>query len=462
MPGAFAVPSSEVPGYSPIYRHPNYKDGSINGEFSNITTLHELFAHTATNRPDEEFLGTREYFAETGTFGKYQWITTTEANNIVSDFGSGLDSVYATYAPECDPTTGQQAIGILAPNRPEWMLAEFAAFRSRRYTVGITDAAGIESAEQTINTTGIRIIVCSIDKIPRMLDRRSKTPSIEVVISMDNLDCSKPSAATETLNVETIEQLKAKASSLGVVLLDMNGVIKMGRANPTEPRSPKPSDLCTICFTSGTGGAQKGALLMHKTFIHATRGAYMTGHQKDITYLSFMSFAHIFDRYTIYTFMHDRIRVGFFSGDVTKVLDDMQMLRPNIIAGVPPFLNRIYDRIAAATIGAGGLVGFLSRMGYRSKISRIRSGGGFKHVLWDALVFSKVAKLFGGNVRMLISGATPLRPDVQNFFRVCLSCMVLQGYGQTETAAGGLIQGLDDYSDDNIGMPNPGVDVRLR
>ncbi|KAJ2843819.1 medium-chain fatty acid-CoA ligase faa2, partial [Coemansia erecta] len=52
--------------------------------------------------------------------------------------------------------------------------------------------------------------------------------------------------------------------------------------------------------------------------------------------------------------------------------------------------------------------------------------------------------------------------DVQNFLRACLSCNVIQGYGQTETSGGCTLQSIDDISSGNIGIPLPGIDVRLR
>ncbi|KAJ1863315.1 medium-chain fatty acid-CoA ligase faa2 [Coemansia sp. RSA 2703] len=462
MSKSFVVPSSEVPGYSAIYRHPKYKSGTQNGEYSDITTGYELFNHVVKNYPKKEFLGARKYYPETNSFGNYKWITTTEAAKIINEFGSGLDAVYAKYAPEVNPTAGQQPVGILAINRPEWLLTELAAFRSRRYTVGVSDLAGVESAEFNINSADIHVVVCTMDKIPRMLDRADKTPGLKVIVCIDKLDCSKPSIATQAFTKTTVEVLKKRAESLNIALLDMDEVIAMGRLNPTEPAPPKPSDLCTICFTSGTSGAQKGALLTHDAFINATRAAHLSLELYNTTYLSYMSLMHIYDRYAIYTFMHGYVRIGFSCGDSSRLLNDMQTLRPTVLTIIPMILNRMYDQIAKATIGAKGITGLVSRLGFRSKFKQISAGRGFQHALWDRLVFDKVASKFGGNVKLLISGATPLSPEVQDFFRVALSCNVIQGYGQTETVASGLIQPLDDLTSGNIGVPSPGVDVRLR
>ncbi|KAJ2846664.1 medium-chain fatty acid-CoA ligase faa2, partial [Coemansia erecta] len=459
---SFIVPSSEVPGFSAIYRHPSYKDGTHNKQYAEVKTLYDLFTFMVSNNPKKEFLGRRIYYPETNIFGKYEWITTTEASEIINDLGAGLDSIFATYAPEPNETTGQQTIGVFSINRPEWLLTELAAFRSRRYTVGISDVAGVESSEFVINVADTQIVACSMDKIPRMLDRIKLTPRLKVIISMDKLDCSKPSIATQAFSAETTEKLKARAESLGIKLMDLDQVIQIGKANPTEPTEPSPNDLCTICFTSGTTGAQKGAMIAHKNLVHSSRAACLTFKVCDTTYLSFMSLMHIFDRIVIYLQMFNMVRIGFYSGDPTRLLDDMQALRPTFLASVPPVLNRIYDKVAFSTIGAKGVKGLLCRMAYKSKEKRIVSGRGFKHPLWDKIVFDKVAKLFGGEVQLMISGAALLAPEVHTFMRACLSCNILQGYGQTETAGNSMAQDIDDFTTGNCGAPAPGIDIRLR
>ena len=39
-------------------------------------------------------------------------------------------------------------------------------------------------------------------------------------------------------------------------------------------------------------------------------------------------------------------QVGFFSGDILKLMDDIQTLRPTIFPAVPRLLNRIYDKVS--------------------------------------------------------------------------------------------------------------------
>ena len=48
-------------------------------------------------------------------------------------------------------------------------------------------------------------------------------------------------------------------------------------------------------------------------------------------------------------FMHGA-RVGFYGGDPTRLISDLQILKPTIIAMVPRILNKIYDQVRPGTL----------------------------------------------------------------------------------------------------------------
>ncbi|KAJ1788032.1 hypothetical protein LPJ59_005617, partial [Coemansia sp. RSA 2399] len=84
---SYKVPSSQVPGHSYILRHPGFKDGTHGQEYKDINTLWDLFQREVTVFPKREFLGARALDPVSGKMGDYQWITTTEASDIVENFG---------------------------------------------------------------------------------------------------------------------------------------------------------------------------------------------------------------------------------------------------------------------------------------------------------------------------------------------------------------------------------------
>lgn len=56
--------------------------------------------------------------------------------------------------------------------------------------------------------------------------------------------------------------------------------------------------------------------------------------------------------------------VGYFTGDIKRLSDDMKALRPTITPAVPRLLNRIYDKVMSEVSGS-----FLKKMLFNMAIS---------------------------------------------------------------------------------------------
>ncbi|KAJ2385188.1 medium-chain fatty acid-CoA ligase faa2 [Coemansia sp. RSA 2603] len=298
--------------------------------------------------------------------------------------------------------------------------------------------------------------------IPRMLERIHNTPCIKVIISMDRLDCSKPTPLTQAFSIVTTNKLKALADELGVVVMDMDQVIEIGRVSPTKPTPPTPSDYCTLCFTSGTIGQRKVIPVTHTSLTYAARAAHLSMQRQNATFLADVPLSHIASRSIIYALMHNLVRVGFPADRAIDGISDMESLRPTVIFAFPGQLNRIYKDVAAATTDSGGITGLLARIGYRSKLRYFKSKGCLTHALWDRIVFKRVAQKLGGRVELVITGNTTLCGTVQDFLRMSLSCVVIQSYMQTELSGCALMQSFDEKVTENVGIPQPGFDACLR
>jgi long-chain acyl-CoA synthetase len=64
----------------------------------------------------------------------------------------------------------------------------------------------------------------------------------------------------------------------------------------------------------------------------------------------------------------------------------------------------------------------------------MKNSGDTKHAVYDSLIFSKVRKILGGRVRLLVSGGAPISQEVKYFTIAAFSCPVLEAYGTAETA----------------------------
>jgi len=177
-------------------------------------------------------------------------------------------------------------------------------------------------------------------------------------------------------------------------------------------------------------------------------------------HISYLPLAHIFERaiHQLMAFLGSRI--GFYQGDTLKLFDDISELRPTFFVSVPRLFNRIYDKVWAGVKAKGGIASLLFKTAFNQKKAGLASGK-ISHWLWDFLVFKNVQKKLGGRVKFLFTGSAPISADVIDFLRICFSCDVIEGYGQTETTAGVTVTWSGETSSGHIGSPLPCCEVKL-
>ncbi|KAG5554775.1 hypothetical protein RHGRI_012361 [Rhododendron griersonianum] len=359
-----------------------------------IGTLHDNFVHSVETFRDYKYLGTR--IRVDGSVGEYKWMTYGEAGTARSEIGSGL--VYRGI-PKASP----------------------------------------DAVKYIVNHAVVQAIFCVPETLSILLSFLSEIPSVRLIVVVGGID----------------EHLPSLPSTTGVEVLSYSKLLGEGRSSSQPFCPPKPDDVATICYTSGTTGTPKGAVLSHGNLIADVAGSSLAVkfHSSDV-FISYLPLAHIYERANQVTCAHYGVAVGFYQGDNLKLMDDMAALRPTIFCSVPRLYNRIYSGIMNAVKTSGGLRERLFNAAYNAKKQAILNGKN-PSPMWDRLVFNKIKGKLGGRVRLMASGASPLSPDVMDFLRVCFGCHVLEGYGMTETSC--VITSMEegDNLSGHVGSPNP-------
>ncbi|XP_057476012.1 long chain acyl-CoA synthetase 6, peroxisomal [Actinidia eriantha] len=399
-----------------------------------ISTLHDNFVHSVETFRDYKYLGTR--IRVDGTVGEYKWMTYGEAGTARSAIGSGL--VHRGIPKGA-------SVGLYFINRPEWLIVDHACSAYSYISVPLYDTLGPDAVKYIVNHAVVQAIFCVPQTLNILLSFLSEIPSVRLIVVVGGTD----------------EQMPSLPSTTGVEVISYSKLLSEGRSRPHPFCPPKPDDVATICYTSGTTGTPKGAVLSHGNLIANVAGATVTVkfYPSDV-YISYLPLAHIYERANQVTTAHFGVAVGFYQGDNLKLMDDMAALRPTIFCSVPRLYNRIYSGIVNAVKTSGGLRERLFNAAYNAKKQAVLTGKN-PSPMWDRLVFNKIKDKLGGRVRLMISGASPLSPDVMDFLRVCFGSKVMEGYGMTETSC--VITSMDegDNLSGHVGSPNPACEVKL-
>lgn len=318
-------------------------------------------------------------------------------------------------------------------------------------TVPLYDTLGEEALTYIINQTEMKTCIATKDKAATLLTIKAEIPTLNLIVIMNEVD----------------DEFISKAKSVGVDVLDITELEKEGSNSPAEPVLPKPEDVATVCYTSGTTGLPKGVVLTHFNMLSCVNGIMtlmkekkFTALGKDDVHISYLPLAHVFERAIQQMVTHIGARIGFYQGDTLKLLEDVVELKPTFFPSVPRLFNRIYDKVWAGVKAKGGVAELLFNTAFKTKKANLAKGS-VTHWLWDMLVFKNVRAKLGGRVKMLFTGSAPISPEVIDFLRVCFSCDVFEGYGQTETAAGISVTWAGDTTSGHIGAPLPCCEIKL-
>jgi len=212
-------------------------------------------------------------------------------------------------------------------------------------------------------------------------------------------------------------------------------VIEEGKKHPSidlNALMPKSEDIQMFCYTSGTTGDPKAAMLSHGNLMSAALATLEVGGidfgDEDVL-ISYLPLAHSFEKVLFTSALISSIAVGYYSGDPLKLLDDLKELKPTLFPSVPRLFNRIYDKITQGLKEKSAIQQALFNRAVRRKLHYLETGGYYTHSIWDPIIFNKIRELIGGRVRIMVTGSAPIAADVINFLKVCFCAPIHEGYG---------------------------------
>ncbi|KAG6579747.1 putative long-chain-fatty-acid-CoA ligase [Phytophthora cinnamomi] len=419
------VPDTRDATHGPAYEMPDREH--VNED--EMTLYHNFLRGCDIENGTRPLYGRRAVDPQTGKAGAFEWLTYNEVKTRMERVASGLKTVAALER--------QDVVGVFSKNQLEWCLVAHACDRMSYVLVPLYDTLGPDAVPFIVNHTELRVLFCGQKQFDVVMDCIKDCPTLKIIVQLEPVT----------------EQQILQAAAKNVELRSLDELELIGEADPKRADPPKPTDVSTLCYTSGTTGDPKGVILLQRNYAYVVRQMCKRIHilPSDV-HCSYLPLAHVFERAVLGVLQAHGASAGFYQGDLLTLMEDLVELQPTVFVSVPRLFNRVYDKITQGVAAAGGLKKILFDRALAAKLAGLPEGHK-THALWDALVFSKVRLALGGRVRLIFSGSAPLSAEVKEFMKVVFCCDVAEGYGLSETAAAVTVGSVDMPMGSHVGCP---------
>lgn len=198
------------------------------------------------------------------------------------------------------------------------------------------------------------------------------------------------------------------------------------KASPAAGYVPKPEDLATIMFTSGTTGKSKGVMLTHRNLAENATALDM-GYEPGMVVMSVLPIHHA---YCLSMDILKGTSIGAIiciNDSLLRVAKNIKLFEPNMILMVPLMVETLAKKLEEAALVPAPII---------------------------------KAKVFGKQFHTICSGGAYLNPAYIDLFKK-YGIKILQGYGMTENAPVISTNTNDAFKAGSIGRCMPNCEVKI-
>lgn len=309
-------------------------------------------------------------------------------------------------------------IALIATNAPEWNMIDFAIQQVGAICIPIYPTVSHADYEYIFKHSEASIaFITNKNLYNKVSDIIASTPTIK-----------------ETYLIKPAEGLKSlqELIDLGNEYQDIDD-LEVAKSNV------KNEDIATIIYTSGTMGTPKGVMLTHRNILSVVEylcPLYPIDETHDT--ISYLPLSHIYERAVQYCHIYLGCST-YYVENLGAIIDTMGEIRPHHFSSVPRLIEKVYHTIVRKGRKLKGFKKtiFFWALELAERYDETKKNNGLlyrmKLKIADRLVFKEWRKVFGGNLRLIISGGAAIQPRLIKIF-TAIGIQLSEGYGLTETS----------------------------
>ena len=352
-----------------------------------------------------------------------------------------------------------EVAAILANTRREWSYADYGILLAGGVSSGIYPTDAASQVHYLCADSAARVLFVEDDEqLDKVLEVRDRLPLLSrvVVFDMEGLE------RLDDPMVMSLEAFEARGAA-------------HDEANPDEFErrlaARSPHDLAILIYTSGTTGKPKGAMLSHRNLCSVMeRFAPELSADENDDKMAFLPLCHVAERMVgQFLSLETGARLNYVENPET-IAENIREIAPSIILCVPRVWEKFYSavsiRLREATPLQRWAYGVALSIGYRVADRRLSGqpvGAGLLAAFGLArfLVLNNIRKAIGVNrMRWAISGAAPISPELIRWYHA-LGVPLYEGWGMSETTAGGSLNLPGAIRLGTIGRPQPWAEMKV-
>jgi long-chain acyl-CoA synthetase len=410
---------------------------------ADLDTFPKLLVATAAR------LGSRTALREKD-LGIWQATTWQQYHDHVRDFSLGLAALGLERGDK---------VAIIGDNRPEWVYAELGTQGAGGISVGIYQDSNLNEAAYVIDhSDAVFVVAEDQEQVDKILDMIERLPKVKNVIYSDPRGM-RHYRHPALISFAAVEE-KGRA---------------LGRSQPhlwtASVAAGRADDVAIICYTSGTTGFPKGAMLTFRNLLTMAASLNQVDAKlPEDEFVSFLPLAWIGEQMMS---LANGLALGFtvnFPEEPATVMEDIREIGPHIMFAPPRIWENINSmvqvKIMDTTRAKRLMYELCMPVGYkiadfRFKKQPVPLAWRIAYLLAYGLLFRALKDRLGlSNLRRGSTGGAALGPDVFRFFHA-LGVPLKQIYGQTEISGISCIHADGDIQFHTVGRPIPGTELTI-